>query len=154
MLGPEKVGTAKVVAAIMGINTEVAGNMDQTIGIGRLEALVGDRTETVDGNKDEQCVGLVVLSKGDVSEKVSGAKTCMVGGAIVDLIKGGHTIEASGPATFIGALHKVEAKTKITFKVGGSEVVIEGGGVTFKAPIIAVMSPKIQLTKAVSQGPV
>ena len=148
----EEVATAKVMAAITGINTEVAGNMDQTVGVGRLEGVLGDRTETVDGNKDETCIGLVVLSKGDVSEKVSGSKMCMVGGAIVDLITGGHTVEASGPATFIGALHKVEAKSQITFKVGGSEVVIEGGGITFTAPIVSMMSPKIQLTKKVAQN--
>ena len=47
-------------------------------------AMLGDRTEAVDGNKDETSIGLVVLSKGDVSENVSGNKTCMVGGAIVD----------------------------------------------------------------------
>ena len=148
----EEVGAAKFIAAITGIHTEVAGNVDQTIGIGRIEGVLGDRTEAVDGNKDETAIGLVVLSKGDVSEKVSGSKTCMVGGAIVDLIKGGHTIEASGPATFIGALHKIEAKSKITFKVGGSEVVIEGGGITFTAPIIAVLAPKIQLTKDAAEN--
>jgi type VI secretion system secreted protein VgrG len=148
----ETVATAKIMAAITGINTEVAGNMTQTVGIGRIEGVFGDRTEAVDGAKTEKALGLIVLSKGDVSEKVSGSKTCMVGGAIVDLIDGGHTIEASGPATFIAALHKIEAKTKITFKVGGSEVVIEGGGVTMKAPIISIMAPKIQLTKKVAQN--
>ena len=148
----EVVGTAKIVAAITGINTEVAGNLTQTVGIGKLEAILGDRNETVDSSKDETCTGLVVLSKGDVSEKVSGSRTCMVGGAIVDLITGGHTIESGGPATFIGALHKIEAKSKITFKVGDSECVIEGGGITFKAPIVSVMSPKIQLTKKVAQN--
>ncbi len=148
----ESAGALKVAMAITGINTEVAGDMTQTIGIGRIEGVWADRTETVDGNKDETAVGLVVLSKGDVSEKVSGSKTCMVGGAIVDLIDGAHTVEASGPATMIAALHKVEAKEKITFKVGDSEVVIEGDGVTFSAPIIAVLSPKIQLTKKAAEN--
>ncbi|MBW2457509.1 MAG: type VI secretion system tip protein VgrG [Deltaproteobacteria bacterium] len=148
----ESDGSLKVAVAIMGINTEVAGDMTQTIGIGRIEGAWGDRTETVDGNKDETAVGLIVLSKGDVSEKVSGSKTCMVGGAIVDLIAGGHTVEAEGPATMIAALHKVTAKEKITFKVGSSEVVVEGDGVTFSAPIIAVLSPKIQLTKKAAEN--
>ena len=148
----ETAGALKVAMAITGINTEVAGDMTQTSGVARGEGVGGDRTETVDGNKDETAVGLVVLSKGDVSEKVSGSKTCMVGGAIVDLIDGAHTVEASGPVTIIAALHKIQAKDKITFKVGGSEVVIEGGGVTFSAPIIAVLSPKIQLTKKAAEN--
>ena len=148
----ESAGALKVVACITGVNTEVAGNMDQKIGVGRVEMVFGNRTEEVDGNKDETCVGLIVLSKGDVSEKVSGNKTTMVGAAIVDMVKGNHTVEAGGPATMIGALHKVTASSSITFKVGGSEVVIDNSGVTFKAPIIAVLSPKIQLTKKVAEN--
>ena len=148
----EDVGTLRVQAAITGINTEVAGSVTQTVGIGRAELVLGDRTETVDGSKSEKTIGLIVISGGDVSEKVTGAKTCMVGGAVVDLVKGAATIEAGGPATFIGALHKVEAKTQITFKVGGSEVVVSDDGVTFKAPIVAVLSPKIQLTKKVAEN--
>ncbi len=143
----EKVGTLKTMVSLTGVNTQVAGNVDQTIGIGRAELVLGDRTETVDGDKTEKCVGLIVLSKGDVEEKVTGSKTCMVGGAIVDLLKAGRTIEAGGPATFIGALHKVTAKEKITFKVGGSEVVVDNGGVSFTAPIVSILSPKIQVTK-------
>jgi type VI secretion system secreted protein VgrG len=143
----ETVGALKVTAAITGINVEVAGDFTQTIGAARVDGAWGDRVMEIDGSKDETCIGLVVLSKGDVSEKVSGSKTTMVGGAIVDLIDGKHTVEASGPATMIAALHKVTAKEKITFKVGDSEVVIEGGGVTFSAPIVSVLSPKIQITK-------
>jgi type VI secretion system secreted protein VgrG len=148
----EEVSGAKILAAITGISTEVAGSMTQTIGIGRLEGVLGDRTETVEGGKDEKTVGLVVINLADQSEKVSGSKTTMVGGAVVDLVDGKHSYEAKGPATFIAALHKVEAKGKITFKVGGSEVVVEGGGITFKAPIISVLSPKIQLTKKVAEN--
>lgn len=148
----ESVGSLKTSLAITGINTQVAGNMTQSIGAARVIGAVGDSTETIDGNKTETCVGLVVYTKGDASETVGGTKTCMVGGAIVDRISGGQTVEASGPATFIGALHKVEASEKITFKVGGSEVVIEGGGIVLKAPIISVLSPKIQLTKKAAQN--
>jgi type VI secretion system secreted protein VgrG len=70
----------------------------------------------------------------------------------VDRILGSQTVEAGGPATLIGALHKVEASEKITFKVGSSEVVIEGGGIKLTAPIISVMSPKIQITKKAAQN--
>src|SRR5690606_35335016 len=110
----EEISGAKILVAITGISTEVAGNMTQTIGIGRLEGVLGDRTETVEGGKDEKTVGLVVINLADQSEKVSGSKTTMVGGAVVDLVDGKHSYEAGGPATFIAALHKVEAKGKIT----------------------------------------
>ena len=75
----------------------------------------------------------------------------MVGGAIVDKLSGSHAIQAGGPATFIGAFHKVEAAGKIVFKCGASELVVDSSGVTITSPIVAFLAPKIQLPKKVSE---
>ncbi len=93
----------------------------------------------------------MVLSKGGESEEVGGTKTTMVGGAIVDKLGGTHSITAQGPATFIGAFHKMEASGAITFKCGASEVVIDGSGISIKSPLVAILAPKIQLPKKVSE---
>ncbi len=93
----------------------------------------------------------MVLSKGGESEKVAGARTTMVGGAIIDSHKGSHEIEAGAPATFIGAFHKMDAKGAITLKCGASEVVLDGGGLTITTPALAIAGAKIQLTKKVSE---
>jgi type VI secretion system secreted protein VgrG len=75
----------------------------------------------------------------------------MVGGAIVDKLKGSHAVQAGGPATFIGAFQKMEAKTSITLKCGGSEVVIDGSGITVKGALVAMLAPKIHLPKNVTE---
>ena len=86
-----------------------------------------------------------------MTENVGGAKTQMVGGAVIDLIKGNHSIEAKAPGTFIGAFHKVEAKTAITFKCGASSVVVDDSGITIESPMIMVTAAKIQLTDKVTE---
>ena len=60
-------------------------------------------------------------------------------------------IEAGAPATFIGAFHKVDAGTSITFKCGGSEVVVDGSGVSIKSAMITITAGKIALTKSVAE---
>lgn len=147
----EKIGSMKIRGVIMGVDTNVGADMTQTVGAAQAEIVIGNRSEGVTGNKDEKAVGLVVLSKAGESEKVGGSKTTMVGGLIYDKLKGSHSIEAGGPATFIGAFHKIEAKTKITFKCGPSSVVIDGSGFTVLAPLVTVLAGKIQLPKNVSE---
>lgn len=142
----------RVLAAVNGINTNVAATMTQTVGAAHLELILGNRAESVEGMKSETSIGLIVLSKGDETEHVGGAKNTMVGGAIIQTIKGDYAVEAGGPATLIGALHKMEAKGSITFKCGGSEVVLDGGGITISAPIFTATLPKHQLTKKVSDS--
>ncbi|MBK8253720.1 MAG: type VI secretion system tip protein VgrG [Polyangiaceae bacterium] len=147
----EKIGSMKIRGTVLEIDTDVAANMTQTVGLAQAEIIIGERGENVTGNKDEKALGLVVLSKAGESETVGGSKTQMVGGLVYDKLKGTHSIEAGGPATFIGAFHKVEAKTKITFKCGGSSVVVDGSGFTVKSPIITILAAKIQLPKKVSE---
>jgi type VI secretion system secreted protein VgrG len=106
----------------------------------------------VTGNKDEKAVGLVIAAKGDESEHVGGSRTGMIGGAVLQKIAGGHTVEAGANATFIGAFHKIDGKTSITFKCGGSEVAITSGGVSIKSKLIMVTAGKIQLTKGAAEG--
>ncbi len=147
----ETIGSMKIRGTVLGIDTNVGADMTQTVGAAQAEIIIGDRAETVGGNKDEKAIGLVVLSKGGESEKVGGSKTTMVGGLIYDKLKGSHSIEATGPATFIGAFHKVEAKTKITFKCGASSVVVDGSGFTVLSPLVTVLAAKIQLPKKVAE---
>ncbi|MFO0585965.1 MAG: type VI secretion system tip protein TssI/VgrG [Polyangiaceae bacterium] len=148
----ETIGSMKIRGVVRSIDTNIGANMTQTVGAVQAEIVIGSRAEAVTGNKDEKAIGLVVLSKAGESEKVGGTKTTMVGGLIYDKLKGSHAIEATGPATFIGAFHKVEAKTKITFKCGPSSVVVDGSGFTVKAPIVTVLAAKIQLPKKVSEA--
>jgi type VI secretion system secreted protein VgrG len=147
----EKIGSMKIRGTVLGIDTNVGANMTQTVGAAQAEIVIGDRAEEVGGNKDEKAIGLVVLSKAGESEKVGGSKTQMVGGLVYDKLKGSHQIEAGGPATFIGAFHKVEAKTKITFKCGASSVVVDGSGFTVLSPLVTVLAAKIQLPKKVAE---
>jgi len=147
----ETVGGMKVTGVLTGIDTNVAGSMTQNAGAAHVEVIVGDRAESAEGSKTETALGLVVLTKGGESESVAGAKTCMVGGAIVDKLKGTHSVEAGGPATFIGAFHKLEAKTSITLECGASKLVIDGKGITIESPMVTMMASKIQLPKDVSE---
>ncbi len=147
----ESVGGLKGVAALDGINLNVSGNMTQSAGAAHIEVVIGNRAESTESDKDETALGLVVLSKGGESETVGGDRMTMVGGAIVDRLKGSHAIQAGGMASFIGAFHKYEASGTITLKCGESEVVIDGGGVTIKSPLVAKLASKIQLTKKVNE---
>ncbi|MEZ4229577.1 MAG: type VI secretion system tip protein TssI/VgrG [Polyangiaceae bacterium] len=142
----------RVMAAVNGINTNVGASATQTVGAAYLELILGDRAESVEGMKSETSIGLIVLSKGDETEHVGGAKNTTVGGAVLQSIKGDYSVEAGAPATLIGALHKMDAKGSITFKCGGSEVVLDGGGITITAPIFTCTLPKHHLPKKVSDS--
>ncbi|MFT3770331.1 MAG: type VI secretion system tip protein TssI/VgrG [Minicystis sp.] len=147
----EKVGSIKAIGTIKQIDTNVKGNKTIDVGAATVQLAIGNYGESAKGSKKESALGLVVLTKAGESEEVGGSKTTMVGGAIVDKLKGSHAITAGGPATFIGAFHKMEAKTSITFKCGASSVVIDASGITIKSPIVAVLAPKIQLPDKVSE---
>jgi type VI secretion system secreted protein VgrG len=147
----ETVGTAKVTAALTSIDTNVTGAASVKVGAATLQLAIGNYAEKVQGSKSENALGLVVLSKAGESETIAGSKDTKVGGAIIDKLKGSHTVQAAGDATFIGAFHKIEAKTAIVFKCGGSTVTITSGGVTIESPQITFMAPKIQLPKKVTE---
>ncbi|WP_437759405.1 type VI secretion system Vgr family protein [Sorangium sp. So ce1389] len=147
----EDVGSMKVLGAIRDIDNNVTGKKTIDVGAATVQVAFGSYSESVTGSKNEKATGLVVLSNAGESETVTGSRTAMVGGAVVDKLKGSHVVQAVGPATFIGAFHKVEAKGAIVFKCGGSEVVIDGGGVTISSPLVAFLAPKIQLPKKVSE---
>ncbi|MBX3184456.1 MAG: type VI secretion system tip protein VgrG [Polyangiaceae bacterium] len=142
----------RVLAAVNGINTNVSASMTQTVGAAHLELILGNRAESVEGMKNETSIGLIILSKGDETEHVGGAKNVMVGGAILQTIKGDYAVEASAPATLIGSIHKMEAKSSITFKAGASEVVMDGSGITITSPIFTCTLPKNHLPKKVSDS--
>jgi type VI secretion system secreted protein VgrG len=93
-----------------------------------------------------------VISKGAESETVSGARTTMVGGAILEKIGGSHTVTATGKAIFVGAFHKIDASGSITLKCGDSQVVIDGSGIAIKSKLVTITAPNVTLTKAVTQA--
>lgn len=148
----ESTGSMRIQAALMGVHTEAAGNLTETVGGAKVTGAIGNITLDVGGNKTETALGRIAVVKGDEAETVTGNRMVMVGGAIFDKVGGGQTVTAGGPATFIGSFQKFDAATSITFKCGESEVVIDGSGVTIKGLAVAVLSPKIQLTKKVAQG--
>ncbi len=147
----ESVGSARVTAALSDIAVSAGGDMTISTGAALVDLAIGHYNELVEGNKTESALGLIALTKGGESEAVSGEKTTMVGGAIVDKIDGGHAIEAAESASFIGAFHKIEAAGTITLKCGESEVVIGEDGVSITSPLVTILSPKIQLTKSVTE---
>lgn len=148
----ETSASLRLMAALNGINTNVTASMTQTVGAAHVELILGDRAESVEGMKTENEIALIVVTKGDESENTGGAKTMMVGGAVIQLVKGSYEVEAGAPATFIGAFQKMQAKGKITFKCGASEVVIDGGGITIESPMVMNTTAKYQMTKNVSDG--
>ncbi|WP_437282028.1 type VI secretion system tip protein TssI/VgrG [Sorangium sp. So ce375] len=147
----EDVGSMKILGAIQDIDNNVTGKKTIDVGAATVQVAFGSYAESVTGSKNEKATGLIVLSNAGESETIAGSRTAMVGGAVVDKLKGSHVVQAVGPATFIGAFHKVEAKGAIVFKCGASEVVIDGGGVTITSPLVTILAPKIQLPKKVSE---
>jgi type VI secretion system secreted protein VgrG len=147
----ETVAALKVAMALNGVNTNVTAAMERKVGAAHLVVTAGTYAESCEGNKSETALGLVVLSKSDESETVTGDKKAMVGGAVLQKIAGGHSVTAGAGATFVGAFQKMEASGTITFKCGGSTVVIDGGGVTMQSVVINVGGKKIQLPKDVSE---
>jgi len=147
----EKIGAVRVVAAIKPIATKVTGNLSEDIGAARVQMALGNIAEEIGGDKDESALGLVIITKGDETEAITGAKTAMVGGAILEKIGGGHSITAGAPASFIGAFHKIEAATSITLSCGASTVVIDGGGIAMTSPLVTITAAKVSLTKAVAE---
>ncbi len=149
----ESVGGLKATIAAAGIHTTVNGARTQKIGAARVELVGGTRAETCQANKTEKAVGLVVLTKSPESETVSGARTTMVGGAILEKISGSCSVSSSGKTMLVGAFHKIDASSSIVFKCGESEVVIDGSGVTIKAPgAVTITAPNVTLTSTTSEG--
>ncbi len=147
----ETVGAMKVVASVDTILTNAVGSMTQSVGAAKASIVVGNHSTAIAASKTETALGLVILTKADETEAVSAMKTTMVGGAIAEKIGGSHTVVAGAMASFIGAFHKVEAEGKITFKCGGSTVVIDGSGVTIQSAMVGLMAPKIQLPKKTTE---
>jgi type VI secretion system secreted protein VgrG len=147
----ETAAALKVLATVNGINTNIAGSVTQNVGAAHVELVLGDFAEAVQGSKMEKEIGLIVVAKGE-SEHVGGAKTAMIGGAVIDKVKGNLSIEAAANLTMIGAMHKFDASSSITLKCGGSELTIDGGGVTIKSAMVTVTGGAIQLPKPASEG--
>ena len=141
----------RVLGVLNGVNTNVAISQTQTVGAAYVELVLGDHAESTEAMKSETQLGYVVVTKGDETEEVD-LLTTMVGGAVINLIKGDHSVSAGAPATFIGAFHKLQGKTSVTFKCGAAEVVIDGGGVTLEAPMLMLMAGKVQHTKQVADA--
>ncbi|MDI3284254.1 type VI secretion system tip protein TssI/VgrG [Polyangium sp. 15x6] len=147
----ETVGGLKATIAAAGIHTTVNGARTQDVGAARVELVAGTRAETCLADKTEKALGLAVISGAPESETVGGSRTTMVGGAVVDKIGGSHTVVATSKGMFVGAFHKVDASESIVFKCGASEVVIDGGGITIKSPLVTITAPNVKEKGNVSQ---
>jgi len=143
----ETTGAVRVSASLQSLDLKVGGSMNQTIGAALVEVARGDFAEQTGGSKTETEPLFGVFAKGSESESSEAAINNMVGGAVIDKITGDQTITASGPATFMGALHKIDAKTKITLKCGASSVVIDGSGITITSIMVDFLGAAIKLTK-------
>ena len=148
----ETVGSLKVVGALNGMNLNIAGNMKQDVGGATAQMAYADYAEAVTGNKTEKELGLIILAKGE-SEHAKGAKTAMIGGAVIDKVAGSQSIEAGGNLNIVGALQKIEAKTSITLTCGDSSVVISSDGITIKsAGLISFTGGKMEVPKPAMEG--
>jgi len=148
----EEIGALRLTAAASSIMTNVTATMSQNAGAAHIELVMGNRAESIEGAKSESSAGLVVITKSDETETVNGARNAMVGGAVLETIKGNHVVESSAMISLVGAMHKVEAKGKITFKCGASSVVVDGGGITVQSPAVDFSASSIKLTKNVNDG--
>jgi type VI secretion system secreted protein VgrG len=148
----ETVGSLKMTGALGAINQNVAVGRSESVGAAHLEATLSDRSESVEGAKSEMSVGLIVVSLADDTESVKGVRGNLVGGAMLEKTKGNHSVTDDIAASFIGAMHKLSAKTKLTLKVGASSVVIDGSGVTIESPLVMLTGATISHTKNVADG--
>ncbi|MEZ4311714.1 MAG: type VI secretion system tip protein TssI/VgrG [Polyangiaceae bacterium] len=148
----ETVGSLKATVAAAGIHTIVNGARTQKVGAAHVELCGGTRAESNMSCKTEKAVGLVVVCGAPEAESVGGARSTMVGGAIVDKVGDACVVQAGGRALLAGAFHKIDASGAIVLKCGGSEVVIDGAGVTIKSTLITITAPTVSLTQAVSEA--
>lgn len=148
----ETIGALGIIAAAGNVLTNVKGNTTQSIGAAHVELVLGDRAESTEGAKTETSAGIIVISKGDESETVKTMRSAMIGGARVESVKGDRSIESDAMVSLVGAMHKVEAKTKLTFKCGASSIVVDGSGVTITSPMVDFMAASITLKKDVADG--
>lgn len=148
----ETIGALGVTAAAGHILTNVTGNLTQSVGAAHVELVLGSRAESFESTKSETSAGLVVISRSDESETVQTMRSAMIGGARVESVKGARSIESASMISLVGAMHKVEAKTKLTFKCGASSIVVDGGGVTITSPLVDFTAASITLKKDVADG--
>lgn len=148
----ESTGALRISGVLMGMHQEISGNLDETVAAAKLTATFGGINESTGGNKTVTALGQLTFSKGDDTENSAGAATAMIGGLVYDKIKGGYALEAGAPATFIGAFHKMEAATSISFTCGASSIQMDDSGVTITSPLVTILAGKIQLTKAVTEN--
>lgn len=101
---------------------------NRTTSIGNDEelAIAANRKVTVDGQQDHKTTG-------NYSELVEGDKSLSVNGDLAQNVGGSFGLDASNDIT-------LQSASKITLKVGGSFVVIHGGGVDVKGPAINLNS--------------
>jgi type VI secretion system secreted protein VgrG len=148
----EKTSTTHVTAVASVVNLNVSGSMTQKVGTALIELVRGDHAESVEGVKTEKQLGLIVATKGGESENASGSLAYTVGGAIIEKVKSSMEVDAKIAATFTGALHKIDATSKITLSCGASSVVIDGGGIIIKSPIVSFTGAKMALTKSTNHA--
>lgn len=148
----EITGAAHILAVAGGVNLNVTGSMTQTVGAALVELVKGDHAESVEGVKSETQIGLIVATKGDESEKASGSLAYTVGGAIIEKVNGSMEMSGGAGATFLGALHKIDASSKITLTCGASSIVIDGSGIVITSAMVNFMGAVMEVSKPSNFG--
>jgi type VI secretion system secreted protein VgrG len=113
----------------------------ETIGNDRHLIIKNDQTELVENNRSEEVKADHVEKIGkdrhlDVigkeAKKVGDSLSLTVTGDVTEVFKANHSMQVSDDSYVKGSNICIEATDKITLKVGGSSISIEGGGITIK----------------------
>ena len=147
----ETVSGSKLVVSAGKVVTSITGARTTHVSAAQIELAAGDRVENCLASKTEKSVGMVSLAKGDEIETVKDSRTIKVGGAVLEKISGGASIESGGSVLMAGAYWQIEAESSITLKVGGATVTIGDGGVSVAAPLITITAAKLSLTSSVAE---
>jgi len=146
----ESIGVNKTISVGANHSETIGANMTLNVGMNKTDTTAINSMETVGAAKELTIGGLYQISVGGVmNETVIGAKTEEVGAAKAVVVANNMTeyVKADRKSTVDGDLtekvakkhseeaneYVLEAKSKITLKVGSSTIVIDGGSITMMA---------------------
>ncbi len=146
----ETIGANKTISVGGNHSESIGANMTLTVGANKFDTTAINVAETIGAAKELTIGGLYQISVGGVmNETVAGAKTEEVGAAKAVVVANNMTeyVKGNRKSTVDGDLNEkvekkhteeaneytLEAKSKITFKVGTSTIVMDAGSITIMA---------------------
>ncbi len=146
----ESIGVNKTISVGANHSETIGANMTLTVGANKTDTTAINVAETIGAAKELTIGGLYQISVGGVmNETVAGAKSEEVGGVKALVVANNMTeyVKADRKSTVDGNLDEkvekkhsaqadeyiLEAKSKITLKVGSSTIVIDSGSITLTA---------------------